>query len=128
MTSAEPGRKAPYSPDLRWRMVWQRIGMDLSYRKIASNLNVALGTAHNINHLFRKTGDVVPQKIPQRNELRILSHSDELFIIGLIIESPSYYLSELCHAIEDVCGKQVSPATVCKIIHKHGFTRKNYNA
>ena len=118
------GRKAPYSPDLRWRMVWQRIGMDLSYRKIASNLNVALGTAHNINHLFRKTGDVVPQKIPQRNELRILSHSDELFIIGLIIESPSYYLSELCHAIEDVCGKQVSPATVCKIIHKHGFTRK----
>ena len=60
MTSAEPGRKAPNSRDLRWRMVWQRIGINLSYSKIASNLNVALGTAHNINHLFRKTGDVVP--------------------------------------------------------------------
>ena len=124
MTSAEPGRRTPYSLDLRWRIIWQRIGMELSYRRTAANLNVALGTVYNINRLFKKTGDVLPNKIPRRNELRLLSHSDELFIIGLIIDSPSYYLSELCNAIEDVCGKRVSPSTVCKIIHKHGFTRK----
>ena len=46
-TSAEPGRKAPYSNDLRWRIVWQRFGMELSLRKIAENLNVALGTTYN---------------------------------------------------------------------------------
>ena len=27
--SAEPGRKAPYSNDIRWHVVWQRIGMEL---------------------------------------------------------------------------------------------------
>ena len=124
MTSAEPGRKAPYAADLRWRIIWQRIGMELSYRRIAANLNVALGTVYRINRHFVETGDVMPRKVPQRTNLRSLSHSDELFIIGLIIESPSHYLSEICHALEEVCGKPVSPATVCKVIHKHGFTRK----
>ena len=127
MTSAEPGRKAPYAADLRWRIIWQRIGMELSYRKIASNLNVALGTVYHINHRFIETGDVMPNKLSHRTELRSLSHSDELFIIGLICDSPSYYLSELCYAVEDVCGKRVSPSTVCKVIHKHGFTRKSYS-
>ena len=37
--SAEPGRKAPYSTDLRWRVVWQRAGMQLPFRDIARNLN-----------------------------------------------------------------------------------------
>ena len=122
--SAEPRRKAPYAADLRWRMVWQRIGMGLSYRTIATNLNVALGTVHHINSRFEQNGDVQPNRVPQRTDHRLLSHSDELFIIGLIIESPSLYLRELCHAIEDLCGKMVSPSTICKIIHKHGFTRK----
>ena len=48
----------------------------------------------------------------------------ELSIISsLICDSPSYYLS-VCYAVEDVCGKRVSPSTVCEVIHKHGFTRK----
>ena len=124
MTSAEPGRKAPYAADLRWRMIWQRIGMELPYRTIASNLNVALGTVYHVNHLFLETGDVLVKPAPQTADVRTLSHSDELYIIGLIIDSPSFYLSELCHAIGDVCGKSISPSAVCKIIHKHGFTRK----
>ena len=57
MASAEPGRKAPYSVDLRWRIVWQRIGMDFEFRKIANNLNVSLGTVHNIYKQFSLTGD-----------------------------------------------------------------------
>ena len=116
MTSAEPGRKAPYAADLRWRMIWQRIGMELSYRSIAANLNVALGTVYHINRLFIETGDVIAKTAPRREHLKSLSHSDELFIMGLIIDSPSKYLSELCSAIEDVCGKRVSPSTVCKIM------------
>ena len=105
MTSAEPGRKAPYAADLRWRIIWQRIGMELSYRRIAANLNVALGTVYRINRHFVETGDVMPRKVPQRTNLRSLSHSDELFIIGLIIESPSHYLSEICHALEESLWK-----------------------
>ena len=54
----------------------------------------------------------------------MLNHTDEIFVIGLIIESPSSYLSELCQAVQDFSGKKISPSTVCKLIHKHGFTRK----
>ena len=38
--SAEPSRTKSYSEDLRWRVVWQRISMDLSFRAIARNLNI----------------------------------------------------------------------------------------
>ena len=36
-TTAEPGRRKPYDKDLRWRIVYQRIGMNLTFHKIASN-------------------------------------------------------------------------------------------
>ena len=63
MTSAEPSRKAA---DLRWRMIWQRIGMELSYQSIAANLNVALGTVYHTNRLFMETGDVIAKIAPCR--------------------------------------------------------------
>ena len=46
--SAEPGRKKAYGIDLRWRVVYQRIGMNLTYDKIATNLNIAASTAYYI--------------------------------------------------------------------------------
>ena len=94
------------------------------YTNFYKTLNVALGTVYHINRRFMESGDVHPKVAPQRTYLRTLSHSDMLYILGLIIDSPSRYLSELCQAIEDVCGKSISPSAECKIIHKHGFTRK----
>ena len=52
--SAEPNRKAPYSSDMRWRIVWQKFGMDLTHRRIAQNLSISIGTVHNVLKLFEK--------------------------------------------------------------------------
>ena len=101
MTSAEPFRRAPYSCDLRWRVVWQRIAMELPYRKIASNLNIAFGTAVNIYCRFSTTGKIEHSK-----------------------DKPSLYLSEMCQLLFQVIGKEVTPSTICGLVHKHGFTRK----
>ena len=60
--SAEPNRKKAYSPDSRWRVVYQRLGMGLSYSKISTNLNIALSTAHRTFSLFERTGRVDPSK------------------------------------------------------------------
>ena len=95
--------------------------MELPYRTIASNLNVSLGTVHNIYQRCVDTGTVTPKQQPCRQELRSLNQQDELFIIGIILHNPSVYLGEVCQAIED---ENVSPATVRRVIHKHGFTRK----
>ena len=61
MVSCEPHRRVPYSPDLRWRIVWQRIGMEQNFRTIASNLNVAVGMVYRIYKLFEETGNVDPK-------------------------------------------------------------------
>ena len=37
--SAEPGRKRAYSDDIKWRVVYQRIGMQKSFSRIAASLN-----------------------------------------------------------------------------------------
>ena len=48
LMSAEPTKKKPYSTDLRWRIIYQRLGMELPFHKIAKNLNIAISTAHRI--------------------------------------------------------------------------------
>ena len=53
MSSAEPGRKRAYGADLRWRVVYQRIGMNLGFERIAKNVNIAISTAHRIYSLFQ---------------------------------------------------------------------------
>ena len=80
--SAEPCRRGPYSADLRWRVVWQRIALDLRFEDIARNLNIAVGTAYNIFKLFQDTGEVDHKKPPKR-EHKLDSHH-ELYILGFI--------------------------------------------
>ena len=60
--SAEPGRKAPYSKDVGWHVVWQRNSMELPFRKITRNLNLSLGTVHNMYKQFEQTGDIPRNK------------------------------------------------------------------
>ena len=70
--SAEPTRTAPYANDLRWRVIWQRIALDLPFRTIAKNLCKAVGTVHNIFKRFRATGEVDPKPAIRRDSLRKL--------------------------------------------------------
>ena len=48
----------------------------------------------------------------------------ELFIIGYVLEHPSIYLDEVCKVVEDVRGIRVSESTMCRLIRRHGVTRK----
>ena len=123
--SAEPGRKAPYSSDLRWRVVWQRLGMELSFRKIADNRCLSLGTVHKHFKRFQLTGKVAPAKVSSRESTRALSERDELTVVGLLLEDPSMYLNDVCQKMMMLTGIEVSPATIiCRIIHRNGCTRK----
>ena len=122
--SAEPGRKAPYSCDIRWRVVWQRAGMELPFRRIASNLNLSLGTVHRIWKCFEETGEVSPSKQPIRYDSRVLDKYQEILVVGLIMDDPSLYLQEVCHKVAEITDIHVSTTTVCCVLHKHGLTRK----
>ena len=122
--SAEPGRTRPYSPDLRWRIIWQRMGMDLSFRKIAERLSISPGTAFNVFKRFEQTRSVEAKKPRCRPECCKLDGHHQLYIIGLVLDNPSMYLGEICLEIRNVTGVEASPSTICKLLAKYGFTRK----
>ena len=108
-SSAEPHRKAPYSSDLRWRIVWQRLAHELTFRAISHNLNVAVSTIHRTWELFQRTGDVEPSPTPHQPDAL------ELFVVGLVLERPEMYLHEICQDILDHTGTEVSEATICRV-------------
>ena len=116
--SAEPGRKTAYSNDLRWRIVYQRIAVNLPLVKIAQNLNVAVSTVHHIYRLFEESGTVDPLSPRKRLECRRLDLRSELYVVGVM------YLGELCVEIMHVFGIEISPSTVCRTLRRYGLTRK----
>ena len=73
---------------------------------------------------FQESDAVSASRPGIREDLRVLSNHDELLLIGLILEDPSLYLSELQHRLEQVAGVQVSASTVCRVLRRNGLTRK----
>ena len=123
MTLAEPGCKAPYSNDLRWRIIWQRFGMEVSLRQVAENLNISLGTAYNICKLFESTENV-DNRTSMREHNRLFNDEQELWIMGLLVDNPNLYLHEICQKVYHMFNIEVSPSTICRLIYRYGFTRK----
>lgn len=119
--SCEPGRKVAYSVDIRWRVIWQRLGMGLTF---AHRLNIAVGTVFNIYTLFVRTGDVNHKKARKKPEKCKLDHHHQLYVIGLILNNPTMYLREICSEIKQMTGTEVSPSMLCKMLRMHGFSRK----
>jgi len=124
MTSAEPTRKAPYSNDIHWRIVWQRLAMDLPYWKIAQNLSIGVGTVYNVFKTFQNSREVSNSSKRERADSRALTASEEMFVVGLALESPCLYLRELCQRVEDISGFSVSVSTIWRLLGQHGFSRK----
>ena len=84
--------------------------------KIAENLNIACSTAQAIYKLFEQTGGVNPQGEPSRADAKSLNDTDEIYIVGLVLQNPSMYLQEISHEVYNVTGKQVSSPTICHLL------------
>ena len=90
-------------------MVYQQIGMGLGFEKIARNLNIAASTAHRIYHLFQSTGSVDPISPRKRPEVRTLSPSIEIYVVGVVMANPSMFLYEVCSEIKELFDIDVCP-------------------
>ena len=117
-------RRTPYSNDLRWRIVWQRIAKDLTFQQIDQNLCISTATASNIFKLFQATGEVDPKRPCKRDALRKLDDHHELYRIGLVFEYPMLHLQEIASNAEEITGTVVSTSILCRLLGCHGFTRK----
>ena len=88
--------------------------MDKPFKDIANSLNISVGTVYNVYRLFQETGEVSPKTPYKRYDIRKLDYYHENYILCL-------YLSEI---VMKVFGVSVSISTVCRLLAKHGFTRK----
>ena len=122
--SAEPSRKKAYHSDVRWRIVYQRIGMGFTFDKIAKNLNVATSTVHRTFTFFLQSGDVEPLPRNRSNSLRKMDPCSELYVLGLVHANPTLYLGEICHDLKNAAGIDASPSTICRTLKQYGITRK----
>ena len=120
--SAEPGKTVAYSDDLRWRVVWQRLGKEKPCRDIAEIVNIGLGAVHNIWRLFEHSGQVTAKKSQPME--RVLDEHSELLILGILAAEPDIYLSELRLHLQEVTGLEVSNSSMCRTIKRLGYTRK----
>ena len=118
--SAEPGRKRAYTADIRWRIIYQRMALELPFDEKATHLNIATSTAHQIYHQFELTGDIRPvSRSEPRPEARALDEHN-----GVILNNPTLYLDELCQTTLALTDVSVSPSTVCRMMRRYGITRK----
>ena len=123
-TSCENSRSSPYSNDLRWRLVWQVLALQLPIKKVAANLSVDGSTVRRIVRLFETTGSVNKKAYPSEKSFRKITKSAELFILHLVIDKPGLYLRELKNELELQLGIDVTESAICVFLNKAGFTRQ----
>lgn len=104
--------QTPYSEDLHWRIVYQRLALDYSLQCVADNLGVGVATVHRIETLFAETGSVGKRNYPEEHGSHKLTEIDELFILGLVLERPETYLHEIQMELQTITGTEVNVSTV----------------
>ena len=84
--SCEPNRIAPYSNDLRWRMVHQVEIQGKSYRKVGRNLGVDPSTVCRTVALFNATSNVGKRKHPPNSGTTVVTEIDKIIILETVLE------------------------------------------
>ena len=114
---AEQGRN---TVDLRWRIVYQRIGMHFAFER---NLNIALSTAYRVYRQFEATDYVEPKACKKRPKERALSKHGEIYVIVAVMDNPVH---EVCAEVKDMLNVNVSPSTLCRLLKSYGITKRKY--
>lgn len=123
-TSCEPDRCSAYSDDLRWRMVYQRTALGLTYREIAANLCVDFSTVCRTVQAFECSGNVSKKEYNAASLPRKLTEVVELLIMQLVLQNVGITLTEIRKEILYMSGVDLSLSTICKFLQKHKFSRQ----
>ena len=121
MASMEPHRTKAYGEDLKWRMVYQRLMLGLTYKQIATNLSVDISTVWRAVEKFQTEGTVGSKycKGPQT-----LSEFQKFVIMQTVLEKPAAYLREICTDLSVNTGTTVSESAICRFFQRNNFSRK----
>ena len=105
-------------------MVYQRMALGFSYKKIATNLGVDITAAWRIVQQFQRTGTVTKKRYNRDNLPRKVNHTIELVVLHVVLEHPGIYLREIPSKVEYLTGSNLSLSTICHLLHEQRFSRK----
>jgi transposase len=114
---------APYSQDLRRRVINAYYNKEGSQRQIAKRFQVSLTFVRNLLRHYRHTGTIEPKKHGGGTKTKIDNHGFSV-IEQMIEKKPDLILSELCRFLKDKTGVKVSKSTMYRYTQKLSISRK----
>ena len=117
----------PYSDDLRWKMVYQKLFYEKSYEEIALQLFVCPKTVYRTIRTFLNTGDVKPCRLGRPTLSITLFPHEEYIIMDCLLRTPQMQLHKIANHISNATGSAFGPRTLCRAVYRLGITRKKVN-
>lgn len=112
---------APFSPDLRTRIL-AALAAGHPVSVVAERFAVAPRTVRRYRQLWRETGSLTaghssgrPRRIPAEQEAQLRQ---------LVTAEPDATLVDYCHRWQELTGTWLSPATMCRTLHRLRLPRK----
>ena len=114
---------APYSQDLRRRVINAYYNKEGSQRQIAKRFQVSLTFVRNLLRHYRQTGSIEPKQHGGGRKIKIDNHGSSL-IEQMIKQKPDLIIGELCHFLTEETGVKVSKSSMYRYVQELNFTRK----
>ena len=113
-----------HSAPIRWLVVFKRYHLGLSWTEIEEHVGVGKSTGKRWVVLYKETGAVMKAKRLRRGRPRSLTMVAELGLVETVLDAPRITLGSLRATLQLAHGKTVSIPTLCRVLHRHGFTRQ----
>jgi transposase len=115
---------APYSEDLRRKIVQACERGTQSQREVAEFFNVSLSFVEALLKQYRRSGgELVPQRRKSGRHV-LLDDACREQLRQWLVAQPDLTLKELIGRLQDKTGLAVSEPTMCRVLHQMGRRRK----
>jgi transposase len=114
---------AAYSIDLRQKILRACERQLGSQRTIADVFGVSLAFVEKVLRQYRATGDIAPKPHAGGQKPR-LDVAAQTVVQRLVGDHPDATLEELCTGVAMETGLRVSMPTMCRVLQRLGFPRK----
>jgi transposase len=114
---------APYSEDLRWKIVQACERGTQSQREVAEFFNVSRSFVESLLSHYRRTGDVVKQR-GKTGRHELLDDACRERLRQWLLAQSDLTLQELIDRLHASTGLVVSAPTMCRVLHRMGMRRK----
>ena len=113
-------KPAPYSEDLRWH----KFLLMKSDEEIACELFLSPRMVMRFSHKFVMTGSVLAYKDGRPVSTTTLHQHWECILLEAIVNEPATRLHQLATTIQEQTGSEFDISTLCRALHRLGFTNK----